>query len=134
MNKHATMNKIMAETKTIAVVGLSRRQSRAGYYVPEYLQRQGYRIIPVNPYLQEALDEIAYPNLLAVPIPVDLVLVFRQSHKIPPIIDEAIEIGAKAIWMQLGIVNETAAQTAQASGMDVVMDACLMVEHRHWRM
>ena len=123
----------MAETKTIGVVGLSRRKSRAGYYVPAYLQQQGYRIIPINPYLETALDETAYPNLLEVPDPIDLVLIFRLSKKVPPVVDEAIQVGAKAVWMQLGIINEAAAKTAQEARLDVIMDACLMVEHRRWQ-
>ena len=126
------MEKIMAKSKTIAVVGLSRRTSRAGYYVPAYLQQAGYRIIPVNPYLTEALGEKAYPDLKSIPEPVDLVLIFQQSYKVPPFVDQAIEIGAKAFWMQLGIRNETAAAKARAAGLDVVQDACMLVEHRRW--
>jgi predicted CoA-binding protein len=117
-------------TKTIAVVGFSASQSRAGYYVPAYLKEQGYRIIPVNPHIQIGLDQKAYPNLLVVPEPIDLALIFRQSWKVPPSVEEAIKIGAKAVWMQLGIVNETAAARARAAGLDVVMDACMLVEHR----
>lgn len=132
MNKNQVIEKILEEAKTIAVVGLSARQSRAGYYVPAYLQEQGYRIIPVNPYLRQALAEPAYPDLLAVPDAVDLVLIFRQPDKVPPVVEQAIAIGAKAVWMQLGIVNETAAAQAQAAGLDVVMDACMLVEHRNW--
>ncbi|MEM7113053.1 MAG: CoA-binding protein [Chloroflexota bacterium] len=132
MDRLETMDKIMGNSQTIGVVGLSRRQSRAGYYVPAYLQQQGYRIIPVNPYLSEALDEKAYASLLDVPDPIDLVLIFRQNHKVPPAIEEAIQIGAKAVWMQLGITHEPAAEKARAAGLDVVMDACLMVEHRRW--
>ncbi len=125
-----TVERILKETKTIAVVGLSSRPSRAGYYVPAYLRRQGYRIIPVNPNLHEALGEKAYPDLLSVPDPVDLVLFFRRSEHVPPFVDQAIEIGADAIWMQSGIVNEEAARKAEAAGLDVVMNACMMVEHR----
>ena len=123
---------ILTTTKTIAVVGFSRRQSRAGYYVPAYLHENGYRIIPVNPYLDEGLGEKAYPDLKSIPEPVDLVLIFRRSENVPPVVDEAIEIGAKAIWMQLGIVNQAAADKARGAGLDVVMNACMMVEHR-WR-
>lgn len=130
MNRSITIEKILAETKTIAVVGFSARQSRPGYYVPAYLKQQGFGIIPVNPHIQVGLGEKAYPNLLVVPQSVDLVLIFRQAHKVPPSVEEAIAIGAKAIWMQLGIVNETAAVQARAAGLDVVMDACMLVEHR----
>ena len=131
MEKHHIIEKILFEMKTIAVVGFSARQSRAGYYVPAYLQAQDYRIIPVNPYLEEALGETAYPNLLVVPEPVDLVLIFRRSENVPPVVEEAIAVGAKAVWMQLGIVNKTAAAQAEAAGLDVVMDACMLVEHRN---
>ena len=125
-----TIEKILAKTKTIAVVGLSSQPSRAGYYVPAYLQRQGYRIIPVNPYLEKALGEKAYPDLPSVPVPVDLVLLFQRSEKVPPFVAQAIEIGAKAVWMQQGIVNEQAAAVARRAGLDVVMNACMLVEHR----
>jgi predicted CoA-binding protein len=126
----STVVKILNETKSIAVVGFSRRPSRAGYYVPAYLQGQGYRIIPVNPYLDEALGEAAYPDLLSVPDDVDLVLIFQRSDKVPPFVDQAIEIGAKAVWMQQGISNEAAAAKARDAGLDVVQNACMMVEHR----
>jgi predicted CoA-binding protein len=129
-NDETVIRRILQQDKTIAVVGLSRRETRAGFYVPAYLQRHGYRIIPVNPYLQEALGEKAYPDLLSIPDKVDLVQFFRQADKIPPFIDEAIEIGARSIWIQLGIINYEAAVKAQAAGMDVVMDACMLVEHR----
>ncbi len=125
-----SINKILIETKTIAVVGFSRRQSRAGYYVPAYLQGHGYRIIPVNPYLEEALGEKAYPDLASIPHPVDLVLVFQRSEKVPPFVDQAIEVGAKAVWMQRGIYNEAAGRKAQEAGLGVVQDSCMMVEHR----
>lgn len=127
-----SMNKLMRESKTIAVVGLSSRTHRAGYYVPAYLQQQGYRIIPVNPYLDEALGERAYAELTAVPEEIDLVLIFQRSENVPPFVDQAIEIGAKGVWMQLGIANETAAGKARAAGLDVVQNACMLVEHRIW--
>jgi predicted CoA-binding protein len=133
MNQDTTIEKILDETKTIAVVGFSSRQSRAGYYVPAYLQEQGYRIIPVNPYVREGLGEPAYPDLLQVPDKVDLVLIFRLPENVPPAVEEAIAIEAKAIWMQLGIVNEEAAAAATKAGLDVVMDACMLVEHRNRR-
>ncbi len=131
MNKQP-MEKIMSEAKTIAVVGFASKPSKAGYYVPAYLKEQGYRIIPVNPNLSEGLGETAVPTLTAIAEPVDLVLIFQRSENVPPFVDEAIEIGAKAVWMQLGIANETAAAKARAAGLDVVQDACLLVEHRRW--
>lgn len=131
MKQPDTIDKILATAQVVAVVGLSSQQSRAGYYVPAYLQQHGYRIIPVNPYLTEALGEKAYPDLPSVPEPVDLVLIFQRSEKVPPFVQQAIEIGAKAVWMQQGIVHSQAAAQAQAAGLDVVMDACMLVEHRH---
>lgn len=128
-----TIEKILDETETIAVVGMSSRPSRAGYYVPAYLQKQGYRIIPVNPYEEEILGEKVYANLEAVPEPVDLVLLFRRSEDVPPHVEEAIAAGADAVWMQSGIANEAAAEKARAAGLDVVMNRCMMVEHRRRR-
>lgn len=126
------MEKIMAEAKTIAVVGFSSKPARAGYYVPAYLKEQGYRIIPVNPNLTEGLGETAVPTLNDITEPVDLVLLFQRSENVPPFVDQAIEIGAKAVWMQLGIANQAAAEKAKAAGLDVVQDACMLVEHRRW--
>jgi hypothetical protein len=131
-NQEETIDHILAKTNVIAVVGLSRRKTRAGYYVPAYLQDKGYRIIPVNPYLDEALGEKAYPDLGSIPEPVDLVLIFQRSEKIPPFVAEAINIQAMAVWMQLGIYHQGAAEKAREAGLDVVMNACMLVEHRHW--
>lgn len=131
MDRIGLIQKIIRQSKTIAVVGLSSKPHKAGYYVPAYLQRAGYRIIPVNPNLDDALDEVAYPDLVSIGKTVDLVQIFRRPEDVTPIVDQAIAIGAKAIWMQLGIVNEAAAEKARKAGIDVVMDACMMVEHRH---
>lgn len=131
-DQQSTIEYLLANVRTIAVVGLSRRQSRAGYYVPAYLQQQGYRIIPVNPYLDEALGERSYPDLYAIPEAVDLVLIFQRSDKVPPFVDQAIDIGAKAIWMQSGIYHQVAAEKASQAGLRIVMDACMLVEHRRW--
>ncbi|HSF80726.1 MAG TPA: CoA-binding protein [Anaerolineales bacterium] len=128
-----TIQDILRTCRTQAVVGLSSQKDRAGYYVPAYMQSQGYRIIPVNPYLSQTLEEQAYPDLGSVPEPVDLVLIFRRSEAVPPFVEAAIQIGARAIWMQLGIVNLPAAQAARQAGLQVVMNACIMVEHRRWR-
>lgn len=125
-----TIEKILTTCRTIAVVGLSSETGRAGYYVPAYMQSQGYRILPVNPYLDEALGERAYPDLESIPEPVDLVLVFRRSEAVPPIAEDAVHIGARAIWTQVGIISPQAAETARQAGLDVVMNACIMVEHR----
>jgi predicted CoA-binding protein len=129
----ATIEKLLETTKSIAVVGLSSRKTRAGYYVPAYLQDNGYRIFPVNPYLESALGETAYPDLLTIPHQVDLVLIFRRSEQVRRPVELAIEIGAKAVWMQLGIFNQEVADLAVEAGLDVVMDACMLVEHRRWR-
>ncbi len=132
MTSRITIQKILTETDTIAVVGFSSRPNKAGYYVPAYMQRQGYRIIPVNPNLEEALGEKAYADLPSITEPVDLVLIFRRSEAVPPFVQQAIQIGAKAVWMQLGIINHEAADEAHAAGLDVVMDRCMMVEHRKY--
>ena len=129
----ATIDRLLDTVKTIAVVGLSTQPDRPGYTVPAYLQAHGYRSIPVNPALQQALGEKAYPDLLSIPEPVDLVLIFRRSETVTPFVAQAIQIGAKAVWMQLGIVNEEAARLGRESGLDMVMDACMMVEHRRRR-
>lgn len=128
-----TIHKLLANTRTIAVVGFSSKAHKAGFYVSEYLQQQGYRIIPVNPNLEEGLGEKAYPDLQSVPEPIDLVLIFQRSENVPPFVDDAIAVDAKAVWMQLGIANETAAAKAEAAGLDVVQNACMLVEHRRWQ-
>jgi predicted CoA-binding protein len=127
----AVIEKILQQTKTIAVVGFSSNAAKAGYYVSEYMQRNGYRIIPVNPRLNEGLGEPAYRSLQEIEEPVDLVLIFRRPEAVPPFVDEAISIGAPAVWMQLGIVHEDSAEKARAAGLDVVMDRCILIEHRH---
>ena len=132
-NDPAVIEHILNSTRTIAVVGFSSETGRAGYYVPAYLQQHGYRIIPVNPKIKSGLGQESYPDLPSVPDKVDLVLVFRRSEAVPEIVEQAIQIGAKAVWLQQGIVHEAAAQSARASGLEVVMDACMMVEHRRRR-
>jgi predicted CoA-binding protein len=126
------IEKIMAQAKTIAVVGLSSKPAKAGYYVSAYLKDHGYRIIPVNPNLEEGLGETAVPSLTDIKEPVDLVLIFQRSENVPPFVEQAIEIRAKSVWMQLGIANEDAANKARAAGLDVVQNACMLVEHRRW--
>lgn len=124
------IEKILKEARTIAVVGLSDKPERASYRVSSYMQRQGFRIIPVNPTIQSSLGETSYPDLASVPEKIDLVDIFRRSEEVPPIVDQAIQLGVRAVWMQEGIVNEEAAAKAAAAGLDVVMDRCIMVEHR----
>jgi predicted CoA-binding protein len=121
---------LLRNAKTIAVVGLSSRRSRPSYGVSEYMQACGYRIIPVNPNETEVLGEKCWPTLDEVPEPVDIVDIFRRSESVPEIVDAAIRIGAKGIWMQEGVVHEEAAEKARASGLQVVMDHCILKEHR----
>jgi len=125
-----TIEEILRESRTIAVVGLSPRPERDSHRVARYLKEQGYRIIPVNPQAGEILGERCYPSLREVPCPVDIVDVFRRPAEVPPVVDDAIACGARVVWMQLGIVHEGAAEKARRHGLDVVMDRCLMVEHR----
>ncbi len=123
-------DQLLRNAKTIAVVGLSNRHSRPSYGVSEYMQSVGYRIIPVNPIETEVLGEKAYATLDEVPDPVDIVDIFRRSEFVPEIVDAAIRIGAKCIWMQEGVVHEEAAAKARAAGLEVVMDRCILKEHR----
>lgn len=127
----ATIKKILSTTKTIAVVGLSSRENRAGYYVPAYLQANGYRVIPINPHIKSALGEVAYPDLESVGERIDLVLIFRRSEHVMEPVESAIKIGAKGVWMQLGIFNLEAGEKAREAGLMVVMDSCMLVEHRY---
>ena len=112
----------LASSRTIALVGLSPDPLRRSHYVAEYLQRHGYRIIPVNPLVQEVLGEKSYPDLSSVPESIDMVDIFRRSEHVSAVVDEAIEIGARFIWMQDGVVDEAAAARARAAGLSVVMD------------
>jgi len=125
--------RILREAKTIAVVGLSSNAMRASHGVAEYLKASGYRIIPVNPNETEVLGEKAYARLEDVPERVDIVDVFRRAEEMEAVTDSAIGIGAKVLWMQLGIANAEAAERALAAGLVVVEDSCLMVEHRRRR-
>ncbi len=128
------INHILKHHRTVAVVGLSPKPHRDSYEVAEYMQRQGWRIIPVNPAAQvtEILGEKVYPTLVeaAKAHSIDLVDVFRRSEDVPPVADEAIAIGAKALWLQLGIEHEPAAAKTRAAGLRVVQNKCLLVEHR----
>jgi predicted CoA-binding protein len=132
MDQSTTIAKILQISHTIAVVGFSSNPAKAGFYVPAYLQEQGYRIIPVNPFLEEALGEPAYPDLSSIPVLVDLVLIFQRSERVPPFVEQAIDIGAKAVWMQLGISHAESATRARAAGLLVVEDVCMMVAHRRF--
>ena len=125
-----TLRQALIGARNIAVVGLSDRPSRPSYGVARYLKEQGYRIIPVNPNITEALGEKAYPDLTSVPDPIDLVDIFRRSSQVGPVVDEAITRGVQTIWMQLGIVDEAAAARARDAGITVIMNRCTLVEHR----
>ncbi|MCH7851153.1 MAG: CoA-binding protein [Candidatus Marinimicrobia bacterium] len=118
---------------TIAVVGLSPKPERASHDVARYLLDQGYKIIPVNPVQEQILGLKCYPDLSAIPEPVDLVNVFRRPEHCPPIAEEAVAIGAKALWLQLGIANDEAARLASDGGLLVVMDHCIKIEHARRR-
>ena len=126
----ASIERILREAKTIAIVGLSPKAGRPSYEVAHYLQQQGYRIIPVNPTADRVLGERSYPDLKSVPEKVDVVDIFRRAEDVPPIVEDAVQIGAKAVWMQEGIVNEAAADWARETGLEVVMDRCMLKEHR----
>ncbi len=112
----------LRNSKTIAVVGLSDNPARDSHRVSSYMQSQGYRIIPVNPMIEEALGEKSYPDLKSVPDPIDMVDIFRRSELVPPVVDEAIDVGVKYIWMQDGVINPEAAAKAEAAGIPVIMD------------
>lgn len=124
------ISEILHTCRTIAVVGLSSKRFRPSYGVAEYLKRSGYRIIPVNPYETEVLGERCYPDLDSIPEPVDLVDIFRRSEFVPEIVEAAIRKGAKAVWMQEGVMHEAAARRAEAAGLAVVMDRCILKDHR----
>jgi predicted CoA-binding protein len=130
MNNDQMMKDIFLSAKTIASVGLSSNPGKESFWIVKYLKDQGYRIIPVNPTAEEILGEKAYPDLESVPEMIDVVQVFRKPEDVPPVVDSAINAGAKVVWMQEGIVNEEAAQKARQAGLQVVMDACMRVTHR----
>jgi predicted CoA-binding protein len=121
---------LLRSARTIAVVGLSNRRSRPSYGVSEYMQSSGYRIIPVNPNESEVLGEKSWASLEEIPEHVDIVDIFRRAECVPEIVDAAIRIGAKGVWMQEGVVNDEAAGKARAAGLEVVMDRCILKEHR----
>ncbi len=127
------MNRIpelLHASRTIAVVGLSSKRFRPSYGVAEYLKRSGYRIIPVNPHETEVLGERCYPDLDAVPEPIDIVDIFRRSEFVPEIVEAAIRRHAKVVWMQEGVIHPAAARRAEEAGLAVVMDRCILKDHR----
>lgn len=124
-----TLKELLTRIKTIAVVGLSADPSKASHNVAKYLREHGYRIIPVNPTVEKVLDEKSYPDLKSIPEPVDVVDVFRRPEYIPEIADHAIAIGAKVLWLQLGITHDEAAHRAAQAGLVVIQDMCMQQEH-----
>ena len=129
MSTIAELRRILKTNHTIAVVGLSADWYRPSYFAAKYMQEHGFRIIPVNPKYDEILGEKCYPSLKAIPEPVDIVDVFRKPDDCVPIAQEAVAIGAKVLWLQLGVVNEEAARVAESGGLEVVMDRCVKIEY-----
>jgi predicted CoA-binding protein len=127
-----TIQRVLYNAKTIAIVGLSRNELRASYFVGYYLRRHGYRIIPVNPREPEILGEKSFQSLTDVPVPVDIVNVFRAPDALPGIARQAVKIGAGALWCQFGVINEEGARIAEAGGVAVIMDRCIKVEHARY--
>lgn len=123
------IKRILSENKTIAVVGLSPKWNRPSHFAAKYMKEHGYKIIPVNPGYDQILGEKCYKSLLDIPEPVDIVDIFRRSKDVPPIVEDAIKIGAKVVWMQLTVVNEEAAQRAREAGLEVVMNRCVKIEY-----
>ncbi len=125
------LRRILGSCRTLAVVGLSPQWHRPSYFAAKYMLEHGYRIVPINPEASEILGQTCYPSLsaAAASIKIDLVDCFRKSEDIPPVAQEAIQVGARCLWLQIGIVHEAAAAAARAAGMDVVMDRCVKIEH-----
>lgn len=124
-----TLRRILRDSRVLAIVGLSASWHRPSNFVAKYMLEHGYRVIPVNPQYQEVLGQKCYPSLRAIPEKVDLVDVFRKTADVMPIAEDAIAIGAKVLWQQIGVKNEAAAARARAAGLDAVMDRCVKIEH-----
>ncbi|TXK42265.1 CoA-binding protein [Nonomuraea sp. C10] len=127
-----TIQRVLHATRSIAIVGLSGNELRASYFVGYYLKRHGYQVIPVNPREKEILGETCYPSLRDVPVPVDLVNVFRAPDALPAIAEEAVAIDTGALWCQFGVINEEGARIAEDGGVTVIMDRCIKVEHARY--
>jgi uncharacterized protein len=125
------IKEILSSYKTIAIVGISNKPDRDSYIVAEYLLNQGYKIIPVNPNIDTVLGLKAYPDLISIPEDIEIVDIFRRPEFVDEIVDQAIEKGAKVVWMQLGVINESAAEKARKAGLKVVMNKCIKVEHMY---
>ncbi len=124
------IKQVLASSKTIAVVGLSAKPDRPSYGVANYLMAQGYHVIPVNPMEQEILGKKSYPDLASIPEPVDIVDIFRKGEATPPIVEEAIKIGAKCVWLQEGVIFEESFRIASNAGVTIIMDRCILKEHQ----
>jgi uncharacterized protein len=129
MDDVETLARILKENRTIAVVGLSAQWHRPSFFAAKYLQEHGYRVIPVNPAYPEILGEKSYPSLREIPERIDVVDVFRKPEDVPPVVEEAIAIGARVVWMQIGVIHEEAARRAREAGLEVVMNRCMKIEH-----
>jgi uncharacterized protein len=127
-----TIQRLLHNARTVAIVGLSRNELRASYFVGYYLKRHGYQVIPVNPREPEILGEKSFERLADVPVPVDIVNVFRAPDALPAIADEAVKIRAGSLWCQFGVINEEGGRIAEAGGVSVVMDRCIKVEHARY--
>jgi predicted CoA-binding protein len=132
-NEMSLEEKILKDSHTVALVGASPDVERPSYRVFSYLRDQGYRVIPVNPRFPQILGETCYADLAAIPEKVDVVDIFRRAEDVPPVVDQAIAIGAKVVWMQQGVINEAAASRAREAGLQVVMDKCMRKEHLKMR-
>ena len=129
MDDISSLRRILKQNRVIAIVGLSADWFRPSYFVAKYMMEHGYRVIPVNPRYGEILGQKAYPSLAEIPEKVDIVDCFRRSADIGPIAEQAVAIGARVLWQQIGVKNEEAAARAQAAGLDCVMDRCVKIEH-----
>ncbi|GHU01062.1 hypothetical protein FACS1894154_10870 [Betaproteobacteria bacterium] len=129
MSDIATLRRILHDAHTLAIVGLSADWYRPSFFAAKYMQAHGYRIVPVNPKYPEILGEKSYPDLKSIPFPVDLVDVFRKPADCVPIAHDAIDIGAKALWLQIGVISEEACRIAEDARLDVVMDRCVKIEY-----
>ena len=129
MTDSVALKRILSDTKTVAMVGLSGNWYRPSYFAAKYLLDRGYKVIPVNPNYQEILGQRCFPDLETIAEPVDVVDLFQRAEAVPAFVKPAIDIGAKVLWMQLGIVNEDAKKQAEAAGLEVVMDRCMKIEY-----